>query len=158
LRILESEKKTAREELREKEATTQTLQSKLTQAQGQLQRAEQEQIESRARLHEQDTARQNAEREAAELRSKFDELTKELAIEREKHAADSQALLTRIDVEKARAADALANRLAQKLRVEWRDFESVSSRPMDSEVGESLRHLLRGIFEMLEREGLKIRD
>ena len=158
LRELESEKKAAREELREREAATQTLRSKLSQAESELQRAAQERTERRATSDAQETARQNAEREAAEWRSKVDELARELAIEREKHAADSQALLKRIEVEKTRAADAFSNRLGQKLRLEWRDFQSVSNRPMDVEVGESLRHLLRGIFEMLEREGLKIRD
>lgn len=158
LKELESEKEAAREELREREAATQTLRSKLSQAESELQRAEQERIERRATSDAQETVRQNAEREAAELRSKVDELARELAIEREKHATDAQALLKRIEVEKTRAADAFSNRLGQKLRLEWRDFQSVSNRPMDVEVGESLRHLLRGIFEMLEREGLKIRD
>lgn len=86
----------------------------------------------------------------------IDSLTLELASEKEKHAADARTLLARIDVEKTRAVEAFQNRLADKLRLERKDFESVSNRPMDTQVGESLRSLVRGIFEMLEREGLNI--
>ncbi len=157
VKTIESDNKSAREELREKEVALQALRTKLCQAESSLQRTEGELIESRAALHEKGGALQTALAELAELRGRLDASALELASEKEKHAADSKALLDRIEVEKKRAIDSFENRLADKLRLEWRDFESVSNRPMDTQVGESLRSLVRGIFEMLEHEGLKIR-
>ena len=158
VKTIEADNKSAREELQEKEVALQALRTKLSQAESSLQRTEGDLIESCAALHEKDAALQTALAELAELRGKLDASALELAHEKEKHAADSQALLDRIEVEKKRAVDSFENCLADKLRLEWRDFESVSNRPMDTQVGESLRSLVRGIFEMLEHEGLNIRD
>jgi hypothetical protein len=155
---LEADNKSAREELQEKESIAQTLKVKLSNTESELRRAEGELIESRAKLQEQVSERQAAQREAANLWSELEALDLKLSSEKEEHFNDSRSLLARIEVEKDRAAQAVANRLAEKLRLEWRDFESVNNSPMDCEVGESLRHLLRGIFDMLQREGIKIRE
>jgi hypothetical protein len=158
VKTIEADNKSVRDQLQEKEVALQALRTKLNQAETSLQHIEGELIESRAALDEKGDALQIALAELAELRGKLEVSTRALAIEKEKHAADSQALLDRIEVEKKRAVDSFENRLADKLRLEWRDFGSVSNRPMDMQVGESLRSLVRGIFEMLEHEGLKIRD
>jgi len=158
VKTIEADNKSAREELREKEVALQALRTKLGQAESSLLRSEEDLIKGRAAINEKDAALQTALAELAELRSRLDATKLELASGKEKHAADSQALLDRIEVERKRAVDSFQNRLADKLRLEWRDFESVSNRPMDTQIGESLRSLVRGIFEMLEHEGLKFRD
>lgn len=157
IKVIEKENKDVREELREKESAARSMQLSLRQTETKLHRAESELSASRAASDEKDSALQATQVEIDKLRGKLDASALELASEKEKHAADSQALLDRIDVEKKRAVGSFENRLAEKLRLEWKDFESVSNRPMDTKVGESLRLLVLGIFEMLEREGIKIR-
>lgn len=158
VKSIEAEKERIREELREEKAALKDLRSKLSDSESNRQRTERELIETRASLDEKGTNLQFVSAELAESLSKLSASELELAREKEMHLADSQALLNRIDVEKKRAVDSFENRLSDKLRLEWRDFESVSNRPMDTQVGESLRTLLLGIFEMLEHEGLKIRN
>jgi hypothetical protein len=158
VKAIDADNKSAREELTEKEVVLQALRTRLSQAESSLQRTEGELIESSAALNEKGAALQTALAELAELRGKIDTSALELTSEKKKHAADAKTLLDRIEVERRRAVEAFENGLANKLRLEWRDFESVKDRPMDTQMGESMRSLVRGIFELLENEGIKIHD
>lgn len=49
-----------------------------------------------------------------------------------------------------------ANRLAAKLRVEYRDFLDAESLPMDPDLGENMRIQLKSIFDILKKNGLSL--
>lgn len=58
--------------------------------------------------------------------------------------------------DRSKQADELLQRLASKIRVEYRDFVDALDVPMSCDLGENLRLQLQSIFDILEKGGMKI--
>ena len=56
--------------------------------------------------------------------------------------------------DRAKQSDEAFNRLASKLRVEYRDFMDAIDIPMDSDLGENMREQLKNVFNILNKEGI----
>ena len=74
-----------------------------------------------------------------------------------RHDQEAEALAARVSVETERGIEAFKNSLADKLRLEWRDFEDVSGLTITQEIGESYRRQLGEIFALLERDGIQVK-
>lgn len=59
--------------------------------------------------------------------------------------------------DRSKLADEALQRLASKIRVEYRDYADALDVPMSCELGENLRLQLQSIFDILEKGGLKIK-
>lgn len=59
--------------------------------------------------------------------------------------------------DRSKQADETLQRLASKIRVEYRDFVDALDVPMSCDLGENLRLQLQSIFEILEKGGMKIK-
>lgn len=59
--------------------------------------------------------------------------------------------------DRSRQADETLQRLASKIRIEYRDFEDAINAEMTVDLGENLRLQLLNIFEILEKGGMKIK-
>lgn len=58
--------------------------------------------------------------------------------------------------DRSRQADESLQRIASKIRVEYRDFKDAVNTPMTVDLGENLRIQLQSVFEILEKGGMKI--
>ena len=56
--------------------------------------------------------------------------------------------------DRAKQSDEAFNRLASKLRVEYRDFMDAIDIPMDSDLGENMREQLKNVFNILNKAGI----
>ena len=54
-------------------------------------------------------------------------------------------------------ADELLQKLASKIRIEYRDFVDALDVPMSCDLGENLRLQIQSIFDILEKGGMKIK-
>ena len=59
--------------------------------------------------------------------------------------------------DRSKQADESLQRLASKIRVEYRDFVDALDVPMSCDLGENLRLQLQSIFGILEKGGMKIK-
>ena len=59
--------------------------------------------------------------------------------------------------DRSKQADELLQRLASKIRIEYRDFVDALDVPMSCDLGENLRLQLQSIFDILEKGGMKIK-
>ena len=59
--------------------------------------------------------------------------------------------------DRSKQADELLQRLASKIRIEYRDFLDALDVPMSCDLGENLRLQLQSIFDILEKGGMKIK-
>lgn len=59
--------------------------------------------------------------------------------------------------DRSKQADESLQRLASKIRVEYRDFVDALDVPMSCDLGENLRLQLQNIFDILEKGGMKIK-
>lgn len=59
--------------------------------------------------------------------------------------------------DRSKQADETLQRLASKIRVEYRDFVDALDVPMSCDLGENLRLQLQSIFDILEKGGMKIK-
>ena len=59
--------------------------------------------------------------------------------------------------DRSRQADETLQRLASKIRVEYRDFTDAMDIPMSCDLGENLKLQLQSVFDILEKGGMKIK-
>lgn len=59
--------------------------------------------------------------------------------------------------DRSQQADEMLQRLASKIKVEYRDFADALDAPMSCDLGENLRLQLQSIFDILEKGGMKIK-
>lgn len=59
--------------------------------------------------------------------------------------------------DRARQSSELIQKLASKVRVEYRDFSDAKDLPMTCDLGENMRLQLQNIFDILEKGGMKIK-
>lgn len=59
--------------------------------------------------------------------------------------------------DRSKQADEMLQRLASKIKVEYRDFADAVDVPMSCDLGENLRLQLQSIFDILEKGGMKIK-
>lgn len=59
--------------------------------------------------------------------------------------------------DRSKQADELLQKLASKIRIEYRDFVDALDVPMSCDLGENLRLQLQSIFDILEKGGMKIK-
>ena len=58
--------------------------------------------------------------------------------------------------DRSRQADERLQRIASKIKIEYRDFMDALDAPMTVDLGENMRLQLISIFEILEKGGMKI--
>ena len=59
--------------------------------------------------------------------------------------------------DRSKQADETLQKLAYKIKVEYRDFADAQDVPMTCDLGENLRLQIQSIFDILEKGGMKIR-
>ena len=90
----------------------------------------------------------SAKRNIEQLLQQCDQLERELQERRKMNEALSR--------DRAKQSDEAFNRLASKLRIEYRDFIDALDIPMDSNLGENMREQLKNVFGILIKAGIAI--
>ena len=90
----------------------------------------------------------SAKRNVEQLLQQCDQLERELQERRKMNEALSR--------DRAKQSDEAFNRLASKLRIEYRDFIDALDIPMDSNLGENMREQLKNVFGILIKAGIAI--
>ncbi len=96
------------------------------------------------------------EREADVLRQTLEKKEAVIA-DRETEIAERVKMEAFLSRDSAKQADEFLQRIASKIRVEFRDFQDARDIPMSKDLGENLRLQLNNIFSVLENSGIKIR-
>ncbi len=96
------------------------------------------------------------EREADVLRQTLEKKEAVIA-DRETEIAERVKMEAFLSRDSAKQADEFLQRIASKIRVEFRDFQDARDIPMSNDLGENLRLQLNNIFSVLENSGMKIR-
>lgn len=79
-----------------------------------------------------------------------------LLLEKDAEIADRIKMSEVLSRDRSRQADESLQRIASKIRVEYRDFKDAIDAPMSDDLGENLRFQLLSVFEILEKGGMKI--
>jgi len=59
--------------------------------------------------------------------------------------------------DRSKQADEVLQRVAAKIKVEYRDFLDAIEVPMSCDLGENLRLQLQSVFDILEKGGMKFK-
>lgn len=77
--------------------------------------------------------------------------------ERDAEIAERVEMAEVLSRDRNKQADELLQKLASKIRIEYRDFADALDVPMSCDLGENLRLQLQSIFDILEKGGMKIK-
>lgn len=134
------------------DALTQDLkceQDKTQQAHQQIADLQDEIIELRKKLFA-------AESEILELRQAAEQKDS-VIVEKNTEIAERMKMAEVLSRDRSKQADETLQRLASKIRVEYRDFMDAFDVPMSCDLGDNLRLQLQNIFDILEKGGMKIK-
>jgi chromosome segregation ATPase len=95
---------------------------------------------------------------AAEAASRIKELELGISDLQKKHQEQLELLNSRIETEAAHRVESFKHSLARVLRVDYTDFKINEAKPMTTELGQGLHHLLGSIFDHLQRNGINTKD
>ena len=90
----------------------------------------------------------SAKRNIEQLQQQCDQLESELQ--------ERRKMIEALSKDRAKQSDEAFNRLASKLRIEYRDFIDALDIPMDSNLGENMREQLKNVFGILIKAGIAI--
>lgn len=76
---------------------------------------------------------------------------------KETEISNRTQMMEALSRDRARQSDEVVNRLASKLKVEYRDFMDAQELPMDADLGENMREQLKNIFSILEKAGIALK-
>lgn len=88
---------------------------------------------------------------------KVEELEETLA-QKERELSEKSQMTEALSKDRAKQSDEAINRLAAKLRVEYRDFMDAADLPMDNDLGENMREQLKNVFDILIKSGVSINN
>lgn len=77
--------------------------------------------------------------------------------ERDAEIAERVKMAEVLSRDRNKQADELLQKLASKIRIEYRDFVDALDVPMNCDLGENLRLQIQSIFDILEKGGMKIK-
>lgn len=77
--------------------------------------------------------------------------------ERDAEIAERVKMAEVLSRDRNKQADELPQKLASKIRIEYRDFVDALDVPMSCDLGENLRLQIQSIFDILEKGGMKIK-
>lgn len=75
---------------------------------------------------------------------------------KEEEIQQRRQMIEALSRDRAKQSDVLVNRLASRLKVEYRDFKDAESLPMDPDLGENMREQLKNIFSILSEAGIPL--
>ena len=93
--------------------------------------------------------------ELEDLEKKKTELSLEVT-SKEEEIQQRRQMIEALSRDRAKQSDVLVNRLASRLKVEYRDFKDAESLPMDPDLGENMREQLKNIFSILSEAGIPL--
>lgn len=113
---------------------------------------------------------QGANQQISDLQDTITELRKKLSAtegdifalrqvvaQRDAEIAERVKMAEVLSRDRNKQADELLQKLASKIRIEYRDFADALDVPMSCDLGENLRLQLQSIFDILEKGGMKIK-
>lgn len=93
--------------------------------------------------------------EVSSLHQQVDTLEK-IICEKESKIVEYGKLTDMLNKDRTKQADEAFNRLASKLRVDYRDFLSSTNLPMSTDLGNIMRFQLKSIFDLLKKNGFNL--
>ncbi len=90
----------------------------------------------------------NARKNLKKLQEQVEQLEKELQ--------ERMIMVEALSRDRAKQSDEAFNRLASKLKIEYRDFMDAIDVPMDGDLGENMREQLKNVFNILIKAGIAI--
>lgn len=90
----------------------------------------------------------SAKRNIEQLQQQCNQLESELQ--------ERRKMIEALSRDRAKQSDEAFNRLASKLRIEYRDYIDALDIPMDSNLGENMREQLKNVFGILIKAGIAI--
>lgn len=132
------------------------LSQELENEQKKLHYAEQQLAEQQAIISELRKKLVSSEDNISMLRQTIEQKDTAIA-QKEEEIAGRMEMAEVLDRDRSKQADEALQRLASKIRVEYRDFMDALDVPMSCDLGENLRLQLQTIFDILEKGGMKIK-
>ena len=86
-------------------------------------------------------------------RSTIEKMEQQIA-QLELELQERMKMMEALSRDRAKQSDEAFNRLASKLRIEYRDFMDAIDIPMDSDLGENMREQLKNVFNILNKAGI----
>ena len=74
----------------------------------------------------------------------------------EQEIQERMKLTEALSRDRAKQSDEAFNRLASRLRIEYRDFMDAVDIPMNRDLGENMREQLKNVFDILIKAGIAI--
>lgn len=132
------------------------LQEKETALTHQLDEAEQQIEDTQRELKEVHSQRFMLSQKCTQFEADIKEKDRIIA-EKDAEISERIKMSEMLSRDRSRQADETLQRLASKIRIEYRDFEDALNAEMTVDLGENLRLQLLNIFEILEKGGMKIK-
>lgn len=132
------------------------LQEKETSLTSRLNDAEKQIAEHQRELKEVHSQRFMLSQKCTQLESEAKEKDR-IIMEKDAEISERIKMSEMLSRDRSRQADETLQRLASKIRIEYRDFEDAVNAEMTVDLGENLRLQLLSIFEILEKGGMKIK-
>ena len=132
------------------------LQEKETSLTSRLNDAEKQIAEHQRELKEVHSQRFMLSQKCTQLESEAKEKDR-IIMEKDAEISERIKMSEMLSRDRSRQADETLQRLASKIRIEYRDFEDAINAEMTVDLGENLRLQLLNIFEILEKGGMKIK-
>ena len=132
------------------------LQDKEASLTSRLNDAEKKNAENQNELKEVHSQRIMLSQKCTQLESETREKDR-IILEKDTEISERIKMSEMLSRDRSRQADETLQRLASKIRIEYRDFEDAINAEMTVDLGENLRLQLLNIFEILEKGGMKIK-
>ena len=132
------------------------LQDKEASLTSRLNDAEKKKAENQNELKEVHSQRIMLSQKCTQLESETREKDR-IILEKDTEISERIKMSEMLSRDRSRQADETLQRLASKIRIEYRDFEDAINAEMTVDLGENLRLQLLNIFEILEKGGMKIK-
>lgn len=146
---IQNEREIQRTLIRELEAQTEEARQKLAQSEETLKMLE-------SAVQERNESIRALEQKCKLLNQTVSEKEAVIA-DKDKEIKERMIMLEVLDRDKSRQADESLQRIASKIRIEYRDFMDALDAEMTVDLGENLRYQLISIFDILEKGGMKIK-
>ena len=90
-----------------------------------------------------------------ELERRIESLLADMA-DKENEIAQRIQMIEALSRDRSKQSDEQMNRIASKLKIEYRDFKDAEKLAMDSDLGENMREQLKNVFSILIKAGITL--
>lgn len=131
------------------------LQHEVTALKTQLESAKQRETAMDGQLSDRNNRIASMSLQIKELERRIESLLADMA-DKENEIAQRIQMIEALSRDRSKQSDEQMNRIASKLKIEYRDFKDAEKLAMDSDLGENMREQLKNVFSILIKAGITL--